>query len=160
MLIGVLADTHDRLPMIDAALGLFARRRVGALIHPGDYVAPFAIQRLKRFAGPIHATFGNNDGERAGLKAVLPQLTDGPLFVESDGRAILVHHFADWCEPADVKRADIVVTGHTHKADVRISQRTLFVNPGECCGWVTGRCSIAIINTDGPSAEIIDLLPR
>ena len=46
MLIGVISDTHDRLPMIDAALALFARNRVEAIIHSGDFVAPFAVKRL------------------------------------------------------------------------------------------------------------------
>ena len=36
MLIGVLSDTHDRLPMINATLGVFAQRRVEALIHLGE----------------------------------------------------------------------------------------------------------------------------
>jgi predicted phosphodiesterase len=33
----------------------------------------------------------------------------------------------------------------------------LFLNPGECCGWVSGRSTIAMLNTDSLSAEIIDL---
>ena len=38
MLVGVLSDTHDRLPAIDRALSLFERRKVQAVIHPGDVV--------------------------------------------------------------------------------------------------------------------------
>ena len=160
MLIGIVSDTHDRLPMIDAAVALFAHRRVEAIIHPGDFIAPFAVKRLLAYKGPIHATYGNNDGERAGIKAVLAQVVDGPLFVELDGRTILVHHVMDWCRPEDIARADIVITGHTHEVVNRMEDGKLLLNPGECCGWVTGRCSVAILDTAGPSAEICELEPQ
>ena len=160
LLVGVLADTHDRLPMIDAALSLFAERKVEAVIHAGDFVAPFAVRRLLQYRGPLHAVFGNNDGERAGLSELLTQLTDGPRFVELDRRTILVHHFLDWCSSDDVQRAEIIVTGHTHEVVNRYEPGKLFLNPGECCGWVTGRCTAAILDTDGPSAEVCELEPR
>ena len=157
MLVGVISDTHDRLPAIDAALALFADRRVEAVIHPGDFVAPFAMRRLQRYEGPLYLTFGNNDGERKGLNNLAPQLRDGPLLLELGGRVVLVHHFIDWCDPKDVARADIVITGHTHEAVNRLDDGTLFLNPGECCGWVTGRSTVAILDTDGPSAEILEM---
>jgi len=160
MLIGVLSDTHDRLPMIDAALRLFAERNVEAVIHPGDFVAPFAVKRLLAFDGPVYATYGNNDGERAGLSTLMPQLVDGPLFVELGRRTVLVHHFVEWCSPSDIERADIVVTGHTHEVVNRFDRNKFFLNPGECCGWVTGRCTVAFLDTDGPSAEVCELEAR
>ena len=160
MLIGVVSDTHDRLPMIDAALRLFADRQVEAVIHPGDFVAPFAVRRLLQYKGPLHVTYGNNDGERAGLKELMPHITEGPLFVELGGRTVLVHHFIDWCEPADIERAEIVVSGHTHEVVNRLERGKLLLNPGECCEWVTGRCTVALIDTDGPSAEVCELESR
>ena len=157
MLVGVIADTHDRLPLIDAALAVFAERRVEAVIHPGDFVAPFAVRRLLEFDGPLYVTYGNNDGEREGLKSLLPQLQDGPLLIELGGRTILVHHFINWCSPADLARAEVVVSGHTHEVVNRVKDGKLFLNPGECCGWVTGRPTVAILDTAGPSAEICEL---
>lgn len=160
MLIGVIADTHDRLPMINAALGLFAQRRVEALIHTGDFVAPFAVRRLLVYSGPLHAVYGNNDGERDGLKELLPRISDGPLFLELGGCTILVHHFIDWCDQADVDRADVVITGHTHEVVNTVERGKLFLNPGECCGWVTGQSTVAVLDTDGPTAEICRLKRR
>lgn len=157
MLIGVLADTHDRLPAIDAAMELFARSQVEAVIHAGDFVAPFAMKRVTAFAGPLYATFGNNDGEREGLRKVFPELQDGPVHVELGGRAVLVHHFIDWCAPADVARAEIIITGHTHETMNEHRDGKLFLNPGECCGWVNGTCTVALLETDGPSARICEL---
>lgn len=157
MLIGVLSDTHDHLPMIDEALSLFARRGVQAVIHPGDFVAPFALERILRFDGPLHAVFGNNDGERKGLKSLHGTLADGPLRLELGGRRILVHHFIDWCEPADIESADVVITGHTHDVDNRVENGKLFLNPGECCGWTTASPTVAILDTDALGAEICRL---
>ncbi len=157
MLIGVLSDTHDRLPAIDAAMSLFAARKVEAVIHAGDLVAPFAARRLLATEVPLHVIFGNNDGELAGLKEVLPQIQAGPLRLQLDGQAILVHHFIDWCEPADIERSDVVITGHTHEVVNELSGNTLRLNPGECCGWITGKCTVALLDTDGPSAEICEL---
>lgn len=157
MIIGVLSDTHDRLPMIDAALALFAKRRVEAIIHAGDFVAPFAVRRLLRYDGPLYVTYGNNDGERAGLKELMPQVVDGPLLVELGGQRILVHHYIGWCAAKDIERADIVITGHTHEVVNRVDGGRLLLNPGECCGWVTGLCTVAVLDTKGPSAEICEL---
>ncbi len=159
MIIGVLSDTHDRLPLIDAALAEFVRRGAAAVIHPGDVVSPFAARRLLAWKGPLHVTYGNNDGERKGLKSVLPQIQDGPLHLELDGRRILVHHYLDWCHPADVARAEIVVTGHTHEVVNEVRDGRLILNPGECCGWISGRCTVALLDTQGPSAEVIELKP-
>lgn len=160
MVVGVLADTHDRLPMIDAALALFARRNVEAVIHAGDFVAPFALEPLLACDLPLHLIYGNNDGERAGLKKVMPQLQDGPLFVRLGGRTILVHHFINWCKPDDIERAEIVITAHTHKVVNRVENGKLFLNPSECCGWVSGHCTVAVLDTQGPSASISELEPR
>ena len=157
MLIGVLADTHDRLPTIDAALKLFDRRAVEAVIHAGDFVAPFAVRRLLCYRGPLHVVYGNNDGERKGLKELMPQIVDGPLRLTLGGKTILVHHFIDWCKPKDVEQSDIIITGHTHEVVNRMEGGKLFLNPGECCGWVTDRCTAAILDTQGPSAEICEL---
>ena len=157
MLVGILADSHDHLDYVDAALRLFENRKVEALVHAGDFVAPFAVRRLLQFSGPIHATFGNNDGERAGLSELLPQAVDGPLFITLGGRTVLVHHFLGWCDPADIARAEIVITGHTHEVVNRLDDGRLLLNPGECCGWVTGRATAAILNTIDLTAEICAL---
>ena len=157
MRFGVIADTHDRLPTLDRAISLLKDRHIDALIHAGDVIAPFAAKRLLAWTGPLHITYGNNDGERKGLKSILPQIQDGPLWVEAAGKLILVHHFIDWCDPADISLADMIVTGHTHEVVNERRQGKLYLNPGECCGWVYGKCTAAVLDTDLVSAEIISI---
>lgn len=157
MRIGVLSDTHDRLPMLRAALARFADAGVDVLFHPGDVVAPFAARVLATFPGTLHITYGNNDGERKGLKRVLPQIQDGPRFVELAKRRILLHHALAWCRDDALAQADVVLVGHTHEADAVQRDGRLIVNPGECCGWVTGRATAAIVDLDTNGVEWIEL---
>ena len=138
MKIGVIADSHDHLPPLRRAVAMFARMKVQAIIHAGDFIAPFAAKLLAppqvSDVLPVHCVFGNNDGEREGLKKILPQLVDGPLHLELGGKRIVVHHFIDWLKPDDIAAADIVITGHTHEVVNETRDGKLILNPGECCG--------------------------
>jgi len=179
MKIGILSDTHDRLPTFRRALQLFARLEVDAVFHAGDLVAPFAAKLLtadadvlpaRLFPDHVHVIYGNNDGERDGLKKLLPQIADGPLRVTLDTPGCLggqttvaMAHFIEWLEPADLAGADVVISGHNHTPAVQARQlgdrEVLFINPGECCGWVNGRCTVALLDLAGvkPTAELIDV---
>ena len=92
MLIGVISDTHDRLPLIDRALAVLRERGAEVMIHPGDIVAPFAAQRLRRWPGTLYITYGNNDGERSGLKQVLPEHCFSQFLCSTVGVSFVVHH--------------------------------------------------------------------
>lgn len=163
MKIGVISDTHDRLPPFRRALALFKRWEVDALLHAGDYVAPFAAKLLLGSDAPppdrvpLYCIYGNNDGEREGLKKLLPQLQDGPLRVELGGRTIVMHHWIQWLKPDETDAADIVITGHTHEVVHEHREDKLYLNPGECCGWLTGRCTVAVLDTQRVQAEIVEL---
>jgi len=159
MKVGVIADTHDRLPTFRRALALFERLGVEAIFHAGDFVAPFAAKLIApgRVPVPVHCCLGNNDGERDGLRALLPQLVDGPVRVELAGRTIVMQHFVDWLKPQDIVGADIVITGHTHEVVQEQKGQTLFLNPGECCGWVNDRCTVATLDLETLKSEIIEV---
>ena len=159
MQVGVISDTHDRLPTFRRAVALFQRLKVEAVLHAGDYVAPFAAKLIAPdvLDVPLYCIYGNNDGERKGLKAVLPNLIDGPLTVKLGGRTIVMHHFLDWLKPADYAGADVVITGHTHEVVNETRDGKLFLNPGECCGWLTDRCTVALLDLVEMSAQIIEV---
>ena len=159
MLVGVLSDTHDRLPAIRAALKVFRERGIDTVIHAGDVVSPFAAKELAEFEGTLHVLYGNNDGEHTGLKNLLPQIVDGPIRIEADGQAIVVGHHFGWLSDDDVAGAGVVVAGHTHTIVNELRDGTLYLNPGECCGWLTGEGTVAVLDTAGPTAEIV-LLPK
>jgi len=159
MKIGVVSDTHDRLPTFARAVSLFKRLRVDAVFHAGDYVAPFAAKLISpaELSIPTHCIYGNNDGERKGLKAILPHLADGPYRVTLGGKVIVMHHFLDWLKPADYRDAHLVISGHDHKPAIATRDGKLFLNPGECCGWLSDRCTAAIVDLDAMAAQIVDV---
>jgi hypothetical protein len=157
MRIGVLSDTHDRLPTIRAALERLTELGIDTLLHPGDIVAPFAARALADFGGRLHVVYGNNDGERDGLRQILPQIQDGPLRLELDGCRVLLHHALEWCRPDEVGAADVIVTGHTHEPSIERRGAKLFVNPGECCGWISGRATVATIDLHTREANLIEI---
>ena len=162
MKIGIISDTHDRLPTMRRGLELLKQQNVDAVLHAGDYVAPFAAKLLvdpeiAPTEAPLYCIYGNNDGEREGLKKTLPQIQDGPLRVELGGKTIVMHHWIDWFKPEDLAGADVVIYGHNHEPRNEMQDGVLYLNPGECCGWLHDRCTVAILETETLDAEILDV---
>ena len=52
---------------------------------------------------------------------------------------------------------DLLVYGHTHRPEVRREGSLLIVNPGEVYGHLTGRSTVAIVDTVERSAGIVEL---
>lgn len=75
--IGIMADTHDRLQLIDRAVETLNREGVDLVLHAGDYVAPFAVLRLKPLKAKLIGVFGNNDGDKSLLKERFDEIGGG-----------------------------------------------------------------------------------
>ena len=161
MLIGVVSDSHDHVRLLRRALELFKERGVVAILHAGDFIAPVSAKLVADPAltggAAVYCIYGNNDGERTGLENMLPQLADGPLCVDLGGVRITMHHFIEWFSADDLARVDVVVIGHSHEIVNETRDGVLYLNPGECCGILTGRPTAAILNTASKTAEIVDL---
>jgi len=160
MLIGVMADSHDNLPKIEAAVELFNRFEVEHVLHAGDFVAPFAIEPLRQLRCPLSAVFGNNDGERPGLLARIRDIGEVEPYLaalELDDRKIAMVHYPEIAEPlAASRKFDLVVYGHTHKVDQR-HDHGLLLNPGETGGWLTGCATVAIVDLQPLQVRIHEL---
>jgi len=159
MIVGLMADSHDHLRLTRSALDVFRERGAGAALHAGDVVAPFAAKVLAELDAPVHAVFGNNDGERAGLAKVL-DIAPGPRVFELGGRRIIVAHDLSEIPEDEAAQADVVVTGHTHAPlikQVGEPGKPLIINPGETGGWLTGRATCVVLDTDTMEAEICEL---
>jgi uncharacterized protein len=154
MKIGIISDTHDNLPALAAALRHFAQAGVETILHAGDFCAPFALKRLLQARVPVTGVFGNCDGERTGLAQLLPDLADGPRRLELGGRKICLVHDARRLTHEDFEAADILVSGHTHEPKVERQEGRLVLNPGECGGWLSGRCTVAVVDTATLAADI------
>ena len=163
MKIGVLSDSHDHLDRLSAAVQALRDHEVDLVLHGGDFIAPFTIPVLHRVERPIRAVFGNNDGEKVGLAAAFAKfghtVAERPCAYEFEGKRLLLLHEPVALETLEgSSHYDLVVYGHTHKVDVRIpDQGALLVNPGEVCGWLTGKATCAVVDLARRQVEILDL---
>lgn len=165
MLIGLIADTHDNLPLVDKAIKKLNEMNVGLVLHAGDYVTPFVIPKFKELKAKLIGVFGNNDGDRELLKKRFDEYEDleirgnfAQIFL-GGLRIALLHGDEEELLDALVNSEsfDVVVRGHTHKAEVYQKGKTLVVNPGEVCGYLTGKSTIVLLDTDDWKAERIEL---
>ncbi len=156
MLVGVLSDTHDNLPAVQRALDIFAQRRVEALFHAGDFVAPFVLKVLLKADLPITGVFGNNDGERRGLSGLCGDLHAPPHRFQAAGRSIVLVHDPETLAPDLLSDVDVAICGHTHEPDIA-DEGALVINPGEAGGWLSGRCTAAVLDLAEMRAEIVEL---
>ncbi|MDH7564743.1 MAG: metallophosphoesterase [Candidatus Bathyarchaeota archaeon] len=164
LLIGIIADTHDNLPNIDRAVKRLNEEGVEIVLHAGDYVAPFAVQRLKGLKARLIGVFGNNDGDRELLKKRFSENERFDLrgrFAQADLelRIALVHGDEEELLRALMESGafDVIVHGHTHVAETYRKGRTLIINPGEVCGYLSGKATIAVLDTASMDARIIEI---
>jgi putative phosphoesterase len=160
--IGVISDTHDNLDSIKRAVAYFAEN-AELIIHAGDVIAPFSAKIFKEANIPVYGVLGNNDGElltmevfnRLGGK-VKRQFN---AFTMGNRRIAVMH--GEMAEVIEAlirsKMYDIVISGHTHDPKIEKKDGVLHVNPGENCGYLTGKSTIAIIDTTTLTAEIIEV---
>ncbi len=155
--IGVLSDTHDNLDKINRALELLKKGGINFFVHAGDYVAPFALRPYFDRGFDFVGVFGNNDGERIGLREKsMGKIKDPPYLFNLSGREILIVHDLNQIRNGN-RLPGIVIYGHTHKAEIRKEKDSLFINPGETGGWFSGKATAAILDLDKVEAEIIEI---
>jgi hypothetical protein len=164
MIVGIISDTHDRLPLIDEAVKRLNEEKVQLVLHAGDYVAPFVIPHFKLLKANLIGVFGNNDGDRELLKKRFTELgaeIRGKFAeVKVDGlRIALLHGDEEELLQSliDVESHDVVACGHAHEAKTYRKGKTLVINPGEICGYLSGKPTMAILDTRTLDAKIIHL---
>jgi len=164
MRIGLISDTHDNVPMIKAAIRRLNELDVALVLHAGDYISPFTAKPYSELGAKMIGVLGNNCAEREKLRevyaAVGKEIVGNFAEVEAGGRRIaLLHGHDDALLRSLIAHGsyDAVVHGHDHKAKTARQGRTLVVNPGEVCGYITGRSSIGVLDADKLEADIIDL---
>lgn len=165
MLVGLISDTHDHLLNVEKAIKKFNEKDVELVLHAGDYVAPFVIPRFKMLKAKMIGVFGNNDGDRELLKKKFSEHAGWEIrgsFAEikvGNVKIAMLHGNEEELLNALIENGsfDIVVYGHTHNAEIYRKGETLVVNPGEACGYLTGKSTIALLDIEKLEARIIEL---
>jgi hypothetical protein len=158
MKLAVVADTHDSVPAIRDLVNSLKGERIEFVVHAGDVISPFSMEELDRLGVKLYIAFGNNDGDRA----MLAEIAAGKGWVIGDvvtfpfeGGGIVYHGTdAQLCEVLKNSNYRFVVLGHSHEAKVESLRDKIFLNPGEVCGYLTGKRTFALV--EGESISLID----
>lgn len=162
MRVGLLADTHDRVPAVEALLKEMMQRDVSLVLHAGDFCSPFVLKPFQDLGVAMAGVFGRNDGDPEGLRAFAQQGMGQEIFESphsipfGDHKVLIVHDIGDVVERS-VLAHKFVIHGHTHLQEMKTRGDTLIVNPGEACGWLFGAPSGAILDLDDQRVEFIKL---
>lgn len=120
MKVGVISDTHGLLrPEAESALA-----GSDLILHAGDIGRNDIISRLCAIA-ETHAIRGNIDKDD--WAGGVPDT----LLLEREGcRIYLLHNLKELAfDPAE-EGIDVVISGHSHKPQIRREGRVLYLNPG------------------------------
>ncbi len=161
----MMGDTHDNLPAVDKAVKRLNEEQVELVLHTGDYVSGFVVPKFKHLKARLIGVFGNNDGDHELLKARFSEndrLELRGFFAQIIGGSLkigLLHGREEELLNALVETQgfDVIAHGHSHISEIRRKGKVLLVNPGETCGYLTGRSTIAILDTNSKDARIIEL---
>jgi len=149
--IAVLADTHtDRLDHVPDKM-IDTLSTVDLIIHAGDFTDAQVLKDLKRLK-EAKAVHGNMDSRE--LKTMLP--VKETIEIEKKRVGITHGSGSPWRIEQRIRkmfesdRLDVIVYGHSHRAQNRVIDGVLFFNPGKATD------SFGILTIDGGAkGEII-----
>lgn len=163
MKIGIMADSHDNLPLVKKCIDFFVNENIDLLIHAGDYIAPFVLRDFKALPCKKIGVFGNNDGEKKGLlklmQAVGGEIFEAPYVLSIANRKLAITHDIDFVDEAFLGEEipDVLIYAHTHEPEVKQENNLLKLNPGESSGWLSGKATVALLNTDTLEVKIEEI---
>jgi putative phosphoesterase len=157
MKICIVSDSHDRGPMLAAAVEAAKAEGAEAVIHCGDLIGVNTVKASLKLGLPLHVIHGNNLGDPVALARISCD-SEGQLryhgrdaAFELAGRKIFVTHYPHYGHGmACTGDYDLVCCGHSHKPEVRQQAHvkggtTWLVNPGTVAGlgapsatWILG----------------------
>jgi putative phosphoesterase len=158
--VGILSDTHEHVRMITKAVRILKQRAPDLVIHCGDIISPPV---LEHFSGlPIWLVYGNNDGERSGLKKKCAELglygIEDTLTLTHAGKSFFVNHGTRPStieEAANSQQYDYVLHGHTHEQRNELRGKTRVINPGAL--FSADSFSIAFLTPETGEVEFVEI---
>lgn len=163
MKIGLISDTHDNTEKIYSFVRICKDYGITLAIHSGDVVTSSAVEAFRgvRLVGVL----GNNDLDKEILAPAFEQI-GGELKgefceISEGGLTIAVYHGTD-VKKKDViiqsGKYDVVVCGHTHRAESKRFGNTQFINPGTANGWFFGYKATAVVyDTETRTSQLLSL---
>lgn len=156
MKICIVSDSHDRAPLLAAAVAAARDDGAAAVVHCGDLIGANTLRPLLALGLPVHFVSGNNLGDPVALwnlcagSGGLLTYHGNDADLTLGGRRICATHYPHYGRAlACTGDYDVVCCGHSHEARV-VAQRnvaggqTWLVNPGTVAGlgapatWILG----------------------
>jgi putative phosphoesterase len=125
MKIGVMSDTHGNLAFLkEAAEYLVKQEKVDRLYHLGDTYQDG--RRLLKYDVPVVGVPGIYDPE------YFEPIYENEVREECLGVRFLLVHDRTKLKPAALKKTDVVLSGHTHRYEIKRDEETdiIYCNPG------------------------------
>lgn len=163
MRIGLFADVHDHLDNLRRAVQVFNDAECECVLFAGDLVSTFAVPPLRKLNCPFVGCFGDNEGNKLGLRAgfsIVGLIDEPPVRWHSDDglKFIIVHMERQLRELPAEETFDVALLGHTHKPRVSKDEGgRLYINPGETSGWTFGNPTVALFDTSTRECRIFPL---
>jgi putative phosphoesterase len=169
MIICILSDSHDHIPLLDAAVAEAKEKGAQAVLHCGDVVAPSSLKCLNKHRLPVHVIHGNNSGDLYSLGQMATRADNVIQYhgmdagVDLAGKRIFLVHYPHYARAmAATGEWDLVCCGHTHKSridwlpNIR-GGRTPLVNPGTVGGVGTDPSTYILADLDKMTFETFEL---
>lgn len=169
MKVCILSDSHDHIPLLDAAVAEAKSEGVEAVLHCGDLVAPSTLHCLQKYDLPVHVIHGNNTGDLYNLARLANREGSNIHYhgmdagVELAGRRIFLVHYPHYARAmAATGDWDLVCCGHSHKykyeelANIK-GGKTLLINPGTIGGVGRSPATYVIADLEGMKFEVREI---
>lgn len=158
MRIGIVSDTHDNKTKVKAIFSHMQEQGVKTVIHLGDLISPFVLDWINNtYSGRLILVRGNNDGELLFTLKKTEKYSyeyhEDPSVIELDGKKIAIMHKPTFIDLI-IDKVDFILYGHTHKKEIRNTGKTIIINPGEACGYLTGEATFALLDLDTGEVKI------
>jgi putative phosphoesterase len=169
MKVCILSDSHDHIPLIDAAVADARAAGAEAILHCGDVVAPSTLHCLEKHGLPVHVIHGNNSGDLYALTRLshkpggVVRYHGMDAAVELAGRRIFLVHYPHYARAlAMTGDWDLVCCGHSHKVKIeRVANmaggETVLVNPGTVGGVGSAPATWILADLDSLTFEQHDV---
>jgi putative phosphoesterase len=146
MRIGIISDTHRNIELLERVVTwMTERQHIMVLYHLGDDFDDVS-GLADRFSELVQVPGIYNERYRNGqLPAKLFEIILGITLM-------LVHCVEKDATAEDISRSDIILHGHTHRAELRLDDGKLFFNPGHLKGPMDKKMP--------PSFGILDIRDR
>lgn len=175
MLVGIISDVHDNLRHLQKTIEFFNEKKIGLLIHCGDWDMPFTLEMYGKLSCPVKGVLGNGDPDihrflermqQDGFRDIDLELHEVFFDFEIGDRRIAVFHGHDKNLTnliIESQKFDLFCVGHTHKSKIEKVDKTTVVNPGSLVGVylpdeMKAPITAALYDTETNKVEVVEII--